>query len=509
MLVLHAHLPYVRHPELPECREESWLFQAAIDCYVPLVFTFRKLLDENIPVRVALSLSPTLLEMWADPLLGERFRTYLERQRSLGERLRHRYEDSPFAAAVAHQCECLGAVTRFFGNRSLESLLPAFLELEHRGALELFTTSATHAFLPAFAACPGALKRQIEVGLRVFERHTGHRSRGFWIPECGYFEGLDLLLAELGIEWTFVDAHSLKNASSPVVIEGNGAAVCPSGVVVFGRDEATARQVWSAEEGFPAAPVYRDYHRDAGYELPEAEVAPFLWGGIGPGMTGFKLHRITGHGTERDPYDPVRAADRTQKQAEDFAAALRDRGLVTALYDAELFGHWWHEGPLWLEAVVRKLSVAGIRAVSPGDWLREPGPLPVLEPDGGSWGEGGYGAMWLNPSNDWILPEVLAAERRLESLDCPPGPEFRRALAQAVRELMLAGASDWPFMLTNGTCTVYAEQRVRGHLGNFYGLLSQISAGVLTPGYLDRLEHQNPLYSAGEVLARPERHGDS
>ncbi len=509
MLVLHAHLPYVRHPELPEYREETWLFQAVVDCYVPLIASFRSLLGSGVPVRAALSLSPTLLEMWADPLLGERFRTYLERQQVFGGELRRRYKGSPFAEAVVHQCEHLEMVRGFFAGTSLESVLPAFGELESRGALELFTTSATHAFLPAFASCPGALKRQIEVGLRVFERHTGRRSRGFWLPECAYFEGLDVLLAEQGVEWTFVDAHSLRNASSFVEFNKGGAALCPSGAVVFGRDEATARQVWSAEDGFPAAPVYRDYHRDVGYELPEAEIVPFLWGGVGRGMTGFKLNRIAGVLRDTEAYDPVAAAERVNEQAAEFARLLKSRGLVTALYDAELFGHWWHEGPLWLEAMLRELDVAGIRAVSPGDWLREAGPFPVLEPGGGSWGEGGYGAMWLNPSNDWVLPELLAAERRLETLECPQSPEFRRAFAQAVRELMLAEASDWPFMLTNGTCAVYAERRVREHLGNFYGLLSQISDGALTPDYLDRLEHQNPLFAAGEVLARPERRGDS
>ncbi len=42
-LVLHAHLPFVRHPESDFVLEEEWLFEAITETYVPLLQVFENL----------------------------------------------------------------------------------------------------------------------------------------------------------------------------------------------------------------------------------------------------------------------------------------------------------------------------------------------------------------------------------------------------------------------------------------------------------------------------------
>lgn len=44
-IVLHAHLPYVRHPEYEEFLEEDWLFEAITETYIPLLRMYENLLE--------------------------------------------------------------------------------------------------------------------------------------------------------------------------------------------------------------------------------------------------------------------------------------------------------------------------------------------------------------------------------------------------------------------------------------------------------------------------------
>src|SRR3990167_1817454 len=85
-LVLHGHLPFVRHPEHPDFLEEGWLFEALTETYLPLVDRLSRLVDERVPFRLAVSLSPTLSAMLTDELLQQRYRRHLDQLLRLAER---------------------------------------------------------------------------------------------------------------------------------------------------------------------------------------------------------------------------------------------------------------------------------------------------------------------------------------------------------------------------------------------------------------------------------------
>jgi len=68
-LMLHAHLPFIRHPEYESFMEEDWLFEAIIETYIPLLKTYDTLVNENTDFRVTMSITPPLCEMFADHLL--------------------------------------------------------------------------------------------------------------------------------------------------------------------------------------------------------------------------------------------------------------------------------------------------------------------------------------------------------------------------------------------------------------------------------------------------------
>jgi 1,4-alpha-glucan branching enzyme len=278
-----------------------------------------------------------------------------------------------------------------------------------------------------------------------------------------------------------MESHGVLHAKPRPRFGLHAPVYCPSGVAAFGRDIESSKQVWSANEGYPGDFNYREYYRDVGFDLPIERVREHL-PHLGPRYnTGIKYFRITGRTDHKEPYVPAWARERAaehagnflfnRRQQIDYLAGAMDRPpLILAPYDAELFGHWWFEGPEWLENVLRRLPRQGLRAVTPEDYLAAHPRLQQADPSPSSWGEGGYNRVWLNDSNDWILPPLHDAGRRMTALAGrfgDPTPRARRILAQAGRELLLAQASDWPFILKHGTAVDYATRRVRTHLDRF------------------------------------------
>src|SRR4051794_24525981 len=98
LIVLHAHLPFVKDPDVEDLLEERWLYEAITECYLPLYEVFHRLEEDGVPYGAALSLSPTLLAMLDDPLLRRRYLRHLDRAEALLERVRQR---GPFEAAYA------------------------------------------------------------------------------------------------------------------------------------------------------------------------------------------------------------------------------------------------------------------------------------------------------------------------------------------------------------------------------------------------------------------------
>jgi len=282
-------------------------------------------------------------------------------------------------------------------------------------------------------------------------------------------------------------------------------------VAAFGRDLHSSREVWSAEVGFPGDPAYREFYRDIGFDLDLEYVRPWVQPTGERKATGFKYHRITGPGRDKQPYQPWQAARRAREHAQQFvqarAAQLTElagwmpgrRPLALAPYDAELFGHWWFEGPLFLEHVLREVArrPGELAAVSPEAFLAERPCLQQVELHLSSWGERGYSEMWLNESNDWIYNHLdHACARMIELAAARPAAEGleRRALDQAARELMLAQASDWAFIMRTGTSVGYAVRRTVEHLEAFAELAGMLAGRALDEAALVRLEQRHNLF---------------
>ncbi len=510
-LVLHAHLPFVRHPEHEDFLEEDWLFEAITETYLPLLRLLRRLAAEGARIRLAMSLTPPLCAMLRDELLQQRYLRHLDRLIGLARQETARHRHHPQLLELGHFYERFFTEARaFFADELGQDIVRAFRELQDAGVLEIIASAATHGFLPLLQHFPEAQRAQIQIGCDDYRENFGCDPVGFWLPECGYSEGIDALLQEANIRWFVVDTHGLLSAEPQPVFAQFAPCYTPAGPAAFARDRESNREVWSAEDGYPGDPVYRDFYRDIGYDRPEEELCEFVRPAGLRKFTGIKYHRVSSSAEEKEFYNPTWAEAAAVEHAHDFFEKLRGRfrgladadfdAIFTCPFDAELFGHWWFEGPRFLESFLREAAghPEAFHLVTPGEFLAAHPSQQVVRLSPSSWGENGFSAVWLHEKNAWIYPLLHSATKRLTELARAQretaDPLVERALRQAARELLLAQSSDWAFLLRNGTAPEYAAARTRDHLARFSRLAEQLETAQIDAEFLAACETRTPIF---------------
>ena len=526
-VVLHAHLPWVLgHGTWPH--GEEWLWEAAAECYLPLLDVLLEAEERGwVGARAKLSIgwTPVLLEMLANPRFASGFEDYLERKAEYAADDEAAFAESSEQAHLVPLAKRWRSLYRTLSERFRlvheRDLIGSLRRLHDVGAFQLLGGPATHPYGPLCSSW-GFLRFQYETGAAVTRRHFGEQVSAAWLPECAYrpagpFQsgdgavhraswGMEHVLAAAGFHTTFVDGHLLDRhqlgsgklvafsplgphahpsshlgvdaprqpeglataarRSSPELHRAHGVGDPGSGVCIFGRDPKTAEQVWSGRIGYPAAPVYREFHKrhDPGGHR--------YWAVTDPG----------GDLGDKKPYEPDAAQRRAQQDAADFARRL-DRWILDdarvehpvycAPYDAELFGHWWSEGPAFLRAFLHESERPHLfqtRTVE-CELDRRP-PLDVLSLEAGSWGEGGDHRVWQGEHATDFWQRLESGVRAVQSAVARVEGEFgRRCVDQAARSLLLGSASDWPFLVYGGTAADYAERRIAGHSADLARLL--------------------------------------
>ena len=510
-LVLHAHLPFVRHPEHEDFLEEDWLFQAVNETYIPLLQVFDGLVRENVPFRLTMSLTPTLLSMLGDELLQGRILRFMDRSLELADKEIHRTRNQPDMHPLAKMYHNrLTQARALFVDRYQCDLIRAFREFMESGHLEVLTCGATHGYLPLMNLIPNAVRAQIQVAVQTHREFLGVSPAGIWLPECAYEPGIERYLEEAGLRYFFLDTHGLLYAQPRPPHGPYAPILCPNGVAAFGRDPESSHQVWSSKEGYPGDFNYRDFYRDIGYDLHHEYIHPYIAATGDRKMTGFKYHRITGSTDHKDPYQPQDARSKAATHAGNFLfnrqlqidhlAGRMDRPpIVVAPYDAELFGHWWYEGPDWLNFLLRRIAhnQETIELITPAEYLKRHPENACATPAASSWGHKGYHEHWMSNKNDWIYRHLHKAAERMVALaqNYPEASGLQeRALNQAARELLLAQASDWAFIMFAGTMVEYAVKRTNDHLLRFNRLYDEIRRGRINEPRLAEIEAYDNIF---------------
>lgn len=510
-LVLHSHLPFIRHPEYEDFLEEDWLYEAIFETYLPLIEVFDKLESDRVEWKLTISLTPPLISMLTDPLLQERAVRHID---SLIELINKEVE------RTANELQ-INRVVRMYQEKFIrlryvyvekygKNLVNAFKKFQDLGNLEIITCPATHCFFPLIEMYPVAVRAQIKIAVDFHTKHFGKPPSGIWLAECGYHPGVDLILKEFGIKYFFVDSHGILFASPRPKYGVFAPFYCSgSGVAVFARDIESSKQVWSAKEGYPGDYEYRDFYRDVGFDLDYEYIKPYIHPDGKRIYTGIKYYKITGAGDFKEVYIPERAIEKAsqhagnfmfnrEKQVEYLSGGMDRSPIIVAPYDAELYGHWWYEGPDWLNFLIRKICYDqdNIKLITPSMYLKMYPENQVSNPSMSSWGWKGYNEVWLNGSNDWTYRYIhKAIERMMELANSSNESGMkRRALNQALRELLLAQSSDWQFIMKTGTYVEYAVKRIKEHILNFTRLYDEIKANSIEEVWLSNLEYKNNIF---------------
>jgi 1,4-alpha-glucan branching enzyme len=508
-LVLHAHLPFVRHPEHEHFLEEDWLFEAITETYIPLLRTMQRLVSDAVPFKLTMSITPTLCAMLQDELLRQRYVQHVDLLIDLAKRERKRNRHDPELRELADfYFEMFSQCRHFFVDDWKCDLLAAFRALRETGALEIIGCAATHGLLPLLQQSPEAVRAQVLIGRDVYVDLFGAGPAGFWLPECAYAPGLESVLQEANIRWFILDAHGLMFGKPRPRHSIFSPCYTPAGPAAFARDRDSSQQVWSAQGGYPGDPAYREFYRDVGFDLTMEHLGPIAHGSRK--FSGMKYHRITGRGDEKELYDRAAAEKVAETQAAHFleqrqrqvrgVSGLGFEPIVVVPFDAELFGHWWFEGPHFLDLFIRKTANQDdFCLTTPSEYLATHSTQQTIEPAASTWGENGHLEVWLNQSNAWIYPHLHAAARRMSELarmhanDTTPLAD--RVLKQLARELLLAQSSDWAFLMKTGTAREYATKRTTDHLSRFNRLLDQFVANDVDEEFLRDCEWRDNLFS--------------
>lgn len=510
-LILHAHLPFVRHPEYPDMMEERWLFEAITETYIPLLDIYGKLVEDGVRFRITMSLTPPLVNMLSDELLISRYSAHLARLEELAEKEIDRTRWQPEFHTTALMYREKFRRTRKIFNDCHGNLVTAFKKFQDLGVLEIITCCATHGFLPLLNDFRPAVRAQIEMAVRDYHKHFDRQPRGIWLAECAYSPGDDQILKDFGINYFFTDTHGILFADPRPTYGVFAPVECPSGVLAFGRDVESSRQVWSAHEGYPGDPAYRDFYRDIGYDLEFDYIRPYIHESGHRLNTGIKYHRITSRdGAEKQPYNYQEAMGRVTVHAAHFmrcrelqvaslAPAMDRAPIIVSPYDCELFGHWWYEGPEFIHYLLRKIALESstVGLSTPSDYLDRYPRNQKSTPSMSSWGHRGYNEFWLDESNAWIYPHIhKASQRMIELADRFPEAlgVLQRALNQAARELMLLQSSDWAFIMKTGTTVEYAHKRTRDHTFRFNKLYDDIMGSRINENWLREVERRDNIF---------------
>ena len=482
--VLHAHLPYIHHPECDTYLEEEWLFEAISETYIPLLLNFKKLEEEKVDFRITMTMTPPLLNIELCEKEVKRT-TYDSRLNRLSHYYLDRYTNDLHVFKDIYKC----------------NIITGFKHFQDIGVLEIITCGATHGYFPILYVNEKTVRAQIAVGVQTYERFFGKKPRGIWLPECGYVPEADKYLKEFGIEYVITETHGLLYADPTPIYGTYTPIVSHGGVVAFARDLESSRQVWSSIIGYPGDYNYREFYRDIGYEADYDYIKPYIACNGVRVNTGIKYYRITGKTEAKDYYDVQWAMDSAERQAghflncrneqmEELSSYMHVPPIITCPYDAELYGHWWYEGPYWLYILFKKIyyDECNFKLITPSEYIDKYPEMEVSTPCRSSWGANGYSEVWLNETNDYAHRHLhKAGDRMCELAYMFPneGDTLRRqALNQCARELLLAQSSDWLFIITNGTMVEYAHKAIKDHIGRFTKLYYQIKKDNIDAKYL-------------------------
>jgi 1,4-alpha-glucan branching enzyme len=459
-ILLHSHMPYVEGFGTWPFGEE-WLLEAMASSYLPLIEVLERHADRGAAGVATIGVTPVLADQLALPEVGERFLRFMRGTRSEC----HREDAAGLERAGQHDA---AAALRLSGGdyehaaqefeRRGGDLLGALSALRERGVVDLWASCATHAVLPLIATDSG-VRMQVEAGVAAHRDRFGCWSGGFWLPECAYRPGLEDHLARAGVGAFCVDQTRVADPLDHLQ------PIAVGGTVAVPLDWSTIALVWD-DRGYPSDPLYRDYHAQTVNGMR-------AWGNGGRAYDREAAHaRARAHAAH--------FVEEVIRRTTAYRLARGRAALCICALDTELLGHWWYEGPVWLDAVIDEAARQGLALTTlPAALARhEPRDAAVFE---STWGTGKDLHTWDSPAVADVVWAARESELQLlDALRCGAPNGRATAARRAARELLALQSSDWAFMTSRRLAAEYARERVCNHSRAFREAL-----GAMRPSMTD------------------------
>ncbi len=476
----------------------EWALKNCFDSWLPLLQSLRRLAFQGVDFQVSLDISPPVAYMISHPRFKDYFARYLLRvethAKAVLAQMKARLEAPEWIWAAQKHLDRILDISHFWQVEIKKDLIAGFRILEEAGFVELSTCTATHGMPANLESTPDALDAQVALAVSSHERIFGRRPAGIWLAENSCFPGVEQVLARYGLKYYFVEAEAILLASHATPNEEFHPLLSEQAeVVAFGRSRMGRVQVWDAEIGYAGHPDFREYHHRH-------------W--------GLPLKRITDKKSwNKAAYNEDWAKARAQELAQDFHRKLSGKGqavsqgeaphipLITCTYDAELFGHHWHEGVWFFEELLREFHRQGDRIglTTPSHYLAGRPRLPVGHPNPSTWGHEAQHSRWNDPQVAWVQREVQRADGILRHyLDvCKKGelnPFFQSVVAQMGKELLRAESSDLTFVIISGDFIEDMRREILKYLDYFYRLKTLVDNRIEEVEFLRFRQFENDMF---------------
>ena len=557
-LVLHSHLPWVlNHGIWPH--GTSWLNEAAAESYIPILDEINNVISEGYSPKLTIGLTPVLCESLSHPSFINDFVGYLDQKINAALQDQHDFKQNNYHIEhikLAERWEKFySKIKDNFISVYNRNIIGAFKELQDKDYLDIITCAATHGY-SALLSRESSIQAQYKIAVDNYKKHFGIPPTGAWIPECAYRPGykwknpitgeeydrpgVEYFLAKNGIKYFFVDTVLLLGGKSmgvyaarfpllqqlwkqfasqynekPLDFEKSqyetylvSSSSPQPPVGFFTRDEKTGIVVWSGEHGYPGCAEYLDFHKK---HFPG-------------GHRYWKVTHAKIDLADKMLYWPDDIPRKLDENAGHFVNLVKDvlreykdnkgkPGIISAMYDTELYGHWWFEGPWWINRILRWLEDdPEVELIHSRGYLEKYPPNKTVQLLEGSWGQGSSHWVWINEWSTWVWAHIYDCEKRCEEIMTnhanTSDMNLVKILKQLARENLLLQSSDWPFLITTWSARDYAENRVALHFENFnrlYTMASRYANGeYIDEGewhFLGKLEFEDGIFQDIDIKA--------
>lgn len=512
VLILNATQEYIRHTgddEKKYAAQLNRLFEAITDTYLPLLNTFETLELESVPFKVGLVLSPVLCSLLEDSVVQNQYIQWLDKRIEFGKQELERCSSDSEKLKIAKLCFEKIQEAKLSYEKYGQKIIKKFLEFQKKGFVELLATCGTDIFLPQYNDIPEVMSAQIETGLYAYKASFGEVPDGFWLPELGYYSGIEKLIKSYNMNYTILDTRSFLFSE----IEPKNGIFTPArfenSLAVFGRDPKSDNEIFG-ENGFSSNKIYLDTNRDIGFELDQSSLEKFIPKGNPRYSFGYKYWCKYSSDSNECLYDFDAAMKTCKDDADTFISSKLDllkkaENLLNGVEDVSLvvtinlnkLRNSWNEGIYWIECLFRSAINKDFSFEHSKNLLEEQFDLQKICPYYGSSSGVGYGEDLLSSKNNWMIRYIRKASKRMVDLSerFPADTGLKaRLLNLGAKELMLVQSCGWAKMIHNNDFPEYAEMRFKQSINDFTAVFDALGSNTVSTEWLTKLETEHQLF---------------